>query len=297
VRLSLLAAVLMVASCEVDESSLEPTPIFPDLEKPDVFNRMYTFTENADATIRVWTQERADLTLLFESRKAENGAWSEAIEISEFPNNGMLTEPSFSPYDGYLYYSSNATLPSRGRGKDPNIWRVKPTAIAWEAPEPLDDTINTGASELGPVMDQEGRLYFTSNHSRGVGGHDIYEASRDATTGAWSVFSMPEGFNSSRADAQLAVTPDGNRLFFYTYRQPKLGFVDIYTSTRDADGLWGVPVNLGAVVNTPGPDLGPGVSLDGETFYFSRDGQLMQMPLGAALRGEGWTGDDPEQSG
>ncbi|MEL7112829.1 MAG: hypothetical protein AAGK93_07795, partial [Pseudomonadota bacterium] len=138
------------------------------------------------------------------------GAWSEAIEISEFPNNGMLTEPSFSPYDGYLYYSSNATLPSRGRGKDPNIWRVKPTAIAWEAPEPLDDTINTGASELGPVMDQEGRLYFTSNHSRGVGGHDIYEASRDATTGAWSVFSMPEGFNSSRADAQLAVTPDGN---------------------------------------------------------------------------------------
>lgn len=296
-RVPLLAALIAVTACSAaDAPIVEPQPIFPDLEKPGIFNRMYTFTENADATIRVWTQEQGDLTLLYESRKSEDGTWSEAIEISEFPNQGMLTEPSFSPADGYLYYASNAVLPDRGRGKDPNIWRVKATAIGWEAPEPLSDAINTGASELGPVMDSSGRLYFTSNHRRGTGGHDVYEANWDEAASDWVVKAMPAGFNSPRADAQLGVTPDGNRLFFYTYRQPKIGFVDIYTSTRDADGNWQQPVNLGPAVNTEGPDLGPSVSLDGETFYFSRDGQLMAMPLASALAGEGWTGHDGDDA-
>ena len=290
-----IAALLLLVSCGGTETTTEPTPIFPELEKPGVFERMYTFTENADATIRVWTQEQGDETALYESRKTEDGTWSEVVKITEFPNLGMLTEPSFSPYDGYLYYSSNATHPDLGIGKNPNIWRVKATAIGWEAPEALSTTINTGASELGPVMDAQGRLYFTSNHSRGVGGHDIYEAVWDDAVADWVISPMPEGFNSRRADAQLAVTPDGNRMFFYTYRQPKLGFVDIYTATRDADGNWQTPINLGPSVNTTGPDLGPSVSLDGQTFYFSRDGQLMQMPLSAAIKTEGWTEADLQQ--
>lgn len=293
-RLFSLAVVFCLAACGAPETTSDPTPIFPDLEKPGVFERMYTFTENAEGTIRVWTQERSDSTLLFESRKTQDGSWSEAIEITEFPNTGMLAEPSFSPYDGYLYYSSNAVLPERGKGKDPNIWRVRATAIGWEAPEPLSSAINTGASELSPVMDSQGRLYFTSNHSRGVGGHDVYEATFDQDAADWVIKTMPDGFNTRRADAQLAVTPDGNRLFFYSYRKPKLGFVDIFTATRDAEGEWQMPINLGARVNTTGPDLGPSVSLDGKTFYFSRDGQLMQMPLKDALRGEGWTGQDAE---
>ncbi len=290
-RVVAILGVVLVAGCSDGKLNEEPVPIFPELEKPGVFERMYTFTENEARTIRVWSQERSDLTLLFESRKSEDGKWSDAVEISEFPNSGMLTEPSFSPFDGYLYYSSNAVHPDVGRGKDPNIWRVRATAIGWEAPEPLPTSINTGASELGPVMDNQGRLYFTSNHSRGVGGHDVYEAQWDDTLGDWIVRDMPPGFNSSRADAQLAVTPEGDRLFFYTYRQPKLGFVDIYTAVRGPDGAWQQPVNLGPYVNTPGPELGPSVSLDGKTFYFSRDGQLMKMPLKTALKGEGWTGD------
>ena len=292
---SVLAAAILLAACGGDVTIREPQPIFPDQELPGVFNRMYTFTENADATIRVWTQEKGDLTLLFESRKGSDGNWSEAVELSEFPNQGMLTEPAFSPSDGFLYYASNAVLPHRGRGQDPNIWRVKPTAIGWEAPEPLSDAVNTGASELGPVMDNAGRLYFTSNHQRGVGGHDVYQAEWDATAEDWVVSAMPDGFNSARADAQIGITPDGNRIFFYTYRQPKLGFVDIFTAVRDAEGNWQQPVNLGEPVNTTGPDLGPSVSLDGKTFYFSRDGQLMQMPLKEALKGEGWT-REPEES-
>ena len=292
-RTVLTGSLFLLAACGV--VSTEPNgaqPIFPDAEETGIFNRMYTFTENADATIRVWTQEQGDATNLYEMRKKSDGTWSEVRQINEFPNQGMLTEPSFSPADGYLYYASNAVLPDRGRGQDPNIWRVAPTSRGWGAPEPLPDTINTGAAELGPVMDAQGRLYFTSNHQRGVGGHDVYEARYDAEVGDWVVTSMPGGFNSSRADAQLGVTPDGNRLFFYTYRQPKLGFVDIWTATRDEAGVWQQPVNLGPSVNTEGPDLGASVSLDGKTLYFSRDGRLMSIPMKEALQSEGWTGNE-----
>lgn len=291
---SVLVSGCLLAGCSpAVEVPVEPTPIFPEMEKPGQFNRMYTFTQSADGNIRVWTQEQGDATNLYEMRKTSNG-WSEVKQITEFPNQGMLTEPSFSPHDGHLYYASNAVLPDRGRGSDPNIWRVMPTADGWGEPEPLSPSINTGARELGPVMDNKGRLYFTSDHSRGQGGHDIYEARFNDVTQDWDVLSMPDGFNTLRADAQIGITPDGNRMFFYTYRNPKLGFVDIWTATRDADGQWQPPVNLGEPVNTTAADLGPSVSLDGKTFYFSRDGQLMQMPLADALRGEGWTGAQPD---
>ena len=104
---------------------------------------------------------------------------------------------------------------------------------------------------------------------------------------------MPDGFNDARADAQLAITPDGDRMFFYSHRSPKLGVVDIWTAERDADGHWQMPVNLGEPVNTPGIDLGPGVSGDGQTLFFSREGRLMMIPMQEALAGIGSTNDTP----
>ncbi|MEQ9448535.1 MAG: hypothetical protein RLN70_06430, partial [Rhodospirillaceae bacterium] len=152
-------------------------------------------------------------------------------------------------------------------------------------PEPLPASINDGAEQLNPAMDREGRLYFTSNGYDSIGGHDIFEARFDEAVGDWTVSSMPEGVNDARADAHLAVTPDGNRLFFYSHRTPKLGVVDIWTSERGSDGVWQVPQNLGEPVNTPGIDFGAGLSGDGSILFFSRDGELMMISLEAALEG------------
>ncbi|MDJ0920800.1 MAG: hypothetical protein QNI84_06700 [Henriciella sp.] len=290
-----LGWVLLISACGAqDAPPVGESAIFPDMELPGPFNRMYSYTESADKMHRVWTQERGDLTLLFEMRQDADGNWSEITEITGWPTQGFVGEASFSPFDGYLYYSSNALLESRGRGNDPNLWRVLPTETGWGEPEPLSDALNTGASELSPVMDEAGRLYYTSNHSDGAGGHDIYEARWNEALNDWTVLKMPDGINSRRADAQIGVTPDGQHLFFYTYRQPKLGYVDIWMTSRDENGIWGDPVNIGPPVNTEKPELGAGVSLDGQTFFFSRDGQLLQIPLEEAMANAGWTGETPE---
>lgn len=283
-RLSATVLALFLAACGAKGPDFaEPTPVLPDAEPPTVFTRAYGLTESNDGKIRVFAKEDGDLTKLYEMRLQDDGSWSAPAEL-DFPKGKKLTNPSFSYADGMLYYASDARILDRPQ-RDGNIWRVAPTEEGWGTPENLPASINTGAEELNPAMDRDGRLYFTSNSPGGAGGHDIYEAVFDEEQGDWIVSEMPEGFNSARADAHVAVTPDGQRIFFYSHRQPKLGVVDIWTAARGEDGTWLIPENLGEPVNTQGIDFGAGLSGDGSIFFFSRDGELMMISLEAALAG------------
>lgn len=49
--------------------------------------------------------------------------------------------------------------------------------------------------------------------------------------------------------------------------------MDIYASQKQSDGSWGTPVNCGANINSPEPDVFPVVRKDG-TFYFSSKGHV-----------------------
>ena len=283
-RLSAAVLALFLAACGAKGPDFAvPTPVLPEAEPPTAFTRAYGLTESNDGTIRVFAREDGDLTKLYEMRLQADGSWSEPAEL-DFPKRIKLTNPSFSYADGMLYYASDADILDRGQ-RDANIWRVAPTEEGWSVPEHLPASINTGADELNPAMDRKGRLYFTSNGYDSIGGHDIFEAVFDEEAGDWIVSTMPEGFNHARAEAHVAVTPDGNRIFFYSHRKPKLGVVDIWTAERGTDGLWGTPRNLGEPVNTKGIDFGPGLSADGSILFFSRDGELMMISLEAALAG------------
>lgn len=278
---------IILSACGAQQVQIivEPQQIFPEESVPDAFSRAYSMTESPDGLIRVFAKERRNETLLYEMRKQKNGTWSEPVEL-QVPRQFFSSGPSFSPADGFLYFATDETLPARGTGKDLNIWRIEPQAEGWGEPEPLSEAINTGARETTPAMDANGVLYFSTDHPRaGGGGLDIMQAIWDDDLKDWQVMQMPPEINSPRADTHLAVTADGNRLFFYSHREPKFGFVDIWMSQRDAQGVWQAPVNLGAKVNTPGIDFGPGLSGDNKTFFFSRDGLLMEMSLEEALDG------------
>jgi len=73
-------------------------------------------------------------------------------------------------------------------------------------------------------------------------------------------------------DAQPALSPDGNVLYFSSDRRGGTGGTDIYRSTRNADGRWSTPENIGPAVNTPCDELSPWVSGDGAWLYFSSAG-------------------------
>lgn len=291
-HISVYAAIFVVAvlggcGAPAGTAASSPKEIFPGAPAPDAFSRAYSLTESPDGRVRVFARERRDETILYEMRLQPDGSWSQPEPLG-FPRLLINSGPSFSHFDGHLYFASDATLPSRGTGKDLNIWRAAPLEEGWSVAEPLSDTINTGARETSPAMDASGILYFATDHPRaGGGGLDIMAALPDLQTGDWQLAVMPDGFNSPRHDTHLAVTSDGNVLFFYSHREPKAGSVDIWMARKGEDGQWTIPVNPGSVLNTQGIDFGPGLSGDNKTFFFSRDGVLMQMPLGPVLAGAG----------
>lgn len=295
---ALISGAALLSACGGQEAAapVEPVAILPDAPEPTPFTRAYELAESPDGRIRIFAQEDRDDTNLFEMRLQEDGSWG-APQMLELPHVRRITSPAFDPRDGTLYYSSDEPVEGISGRVELNLWRVAQVGDSWGEPEPLTGDINSGAIEKSPALDRDGNLYFVTDHPRaGGGGLDIMRATYDAEAGGWRAQPMPEGFNSPRADDHVALTPDGNRMFFYSHRNPKMGFVDIWTATRGEDGEWSTPVNLGAPVNTPGIDFGAGMSRDGQTLFFSREGALMAIPMEAALAGEGWTGEPEDEA-
>jgi len=85
-------------------------------------------------------------------------------------------------------------------------------------------------------------------------------------------WNKPESFflnNRSYSVGHPAISPDGNHLFFVSDRPDGFGGTDIYRCDR-LDGVWGTPVNLGPVVNTPGNEMFPFIR-ETDELWFSSD--------------------------
>jgi Tol biopolymer transport system component len=80
--------------------------------------------------------------------------------------------------------------------------------------------------------------------------------------------------NSDGLDGGPALSKNGRSLYFYSSR-PGLGGFDLWVSQRSKEEEdWGVPENLGPVVNSSSFDLTPGVSRDGHWLFFSSNRPL-----------------------
>ncbi len=144
----------------------------------------------------------------------------------------------------------------------------------WRNGERLRD-FNTDAPEGMSTLVRNGRqLFFTACLRDSVEGPcDIWEAMlEDGNLKSVSALGAP--LNSVYWESQAAVSCDGTQLFFASNRPGGMGGTDIYMTERLPNGLWGLPVNLGYPLNTPGDEEAPFISNDGKTLYFSSTGHL-----------------------
>jgi hypothetical protein len=78
--------------------------------------------------------------------------------------------------------------------------------------------------------------------------------------------------NSSALDAGPAVSKNGTSLYFNSNRPGGVGGNDIWVSQWDSvTQAWGIPANLGAVVNSTGIDAGAALSRDEHWLFFQSD--------------------------
>jgi WD40-like Beta Propeller Repeat len=101
------------------------------------------------------------------------------------------------------------------------------------------------------------------------------------TFGAFSDWSSPVNLgptiNSDSNEQHPAISADGLSLYITSDRPGGYGDFDLYVAHRTSvDDSWGVPQNLGAVVNSQAADTVPTFSADGHRMYFcsSRPGSI-----------------------
>lgn len=139
---------------------------------------------------------------------------------------------------------------------------------AW-SPARLLEGVNTENHEATVTSSADGKsliLYRDAN------GGDLYlSRNRD---GKWSKPKPIGGeVNSAFRESSAFISPDGKKLYFSSDRPGGFGGTDIYVSEAlDGENKWGVPSNLGAVVNTEYDDESPVFSIDGVYMFFSSKG-------------------------
>jgi outer membrane protein OmpA-like peptidoglycan-associated protein len=92
--------------------------------------------------------------------------------------------------------------------------------------------------------------------------------------GKWS---KPTPFiynNTAYSVGHPCLTSDGNTMYFTSDMPGGYGGTDIYKTSRDEKGEWGIPVNLGDKINTEGDEMFPFLEDKSGTFFFSSNGRF-----------------------
>lgn len=163
---------------------------------------------------------------------------------------------------------------------------------AWSPPVDLGAPLNSPDQDLLPFLSHDGRtLFFTSTRTGGLGGFDIWMATRmriddegrdvDGDHGEalrFSDWSAPVNLgpvvNSPFIEQGASVSKNGLSLYFHCTGCPGSTGADIYVSQRlSVDDPWGAPQRLGPNVNTTDNETAPTLSPDGHLLFFARDGR------------------------
>jgi outer membrane protein OmpA-like peptidoglycan-associated protein len=111
-------------------------------------------------------------------------------------------------------------------------------------------------------------IFFVSDKPGGYGKRDIYFMEK--LNGSWS---KPENIGGnintwSDEDAPF-MGLDNNTLYFSSNDSSSMGEFDIFMTSRDENGIWSEPVNLGYPINSVGDDIFYTHTADGKKAYFT----------------------------
>lgn len=151
----------------------------------------------------------------------------------------------------------------------------------WTVAEPfyLDRTIPLE----GEIVFFPGKQHLIASVKtrRGEGGYDLFESSIDEA-GRWSKLkSLGQQVNSWGDEMSPFVAADGQTLFYASNGLECMGGFDVFRTTKDANGDWTDPENLGAPINSVDDELAFVVGAKGEMGYLAsrRNGNRGDLQL------------------
>lgn len=159
--------------------------------------------------------------MVYQSKK-RNDEWGKAEPVLMVDDSIVIAHPSLSDDELTLYFVSDM---KGGQGQK-DIWKVTRTSPEgdWGTPESLGAEINTPGNEMFPFIHDDGTLYFSSDYHLGMGGLDIFRATKE--NGSWKVENMRYPINSTKDDFAIVIEKDKERGYFSSSRD---GDDDIYS--------------------------------------------------------------------
>jgi outer membrane protein OmpA-like peptidoglycan-associated protein/tetratricopeptide (TPR) repeat protein len=164
----------------------------------------------------------------------------------------------------------------------------------WTDSKSIGKGINTSGNEGMAKLTASGRtLYFAAcGREVGLGGCDIFTANFDYDEATGYDANIVKELSSKQWDSQPTISCDGKMMYFASNRAGGFGGTDIWFSTQNEQGIWAVPTNLGATINTEADEEAPYISTDAVTLYFSSDGHAGFGDMDifrAVLENKNWT--------
>lgn len=148
----------------------------------------------------------------------------------------------------------------------------------FSSPVSISGKINTDYHEAGACFTPDlDKLYFTrSNFLNGnlnktkdqIVNLKIYEASKVGNK--WKLIKEFPYSSNNYSCGHPFITDDGNKIYFISDMPGGYGGTDVYYCSKNEDGKWGVPINLGPVVNSAADEFFPYVKEN--VLYFASKG-------------------------
>ncbi len=140
----------------------------------------------------------------------------------------------------------------------------------WSSPINITPQIESDGDQYVSSISYDGTQLFLTKED--AFNSDIYMS--HYVNGRWTK-SLPlagQDINTKFWESHASVSKDGKKLYFTSNRKGGVGDMDIYVSQHQADGSWGLPVNLGIPVNTPLNEDTPFITENDSLLYYSSQG-------------------------
>jgi hypothetical protein len=214
-----------------------------------------------------------DWDIFVSERPSLDAAWGIPRRLPDHINtNGWEHSVTFST-DGHWMYFSSDQLDSLGQLDIFRSYRDDITdEFGWGMPENLGPNVNTPAHDVCVIYYEEPArtfvsLYFVSSREGSRGEGDIWHIAYTPETETYSEAKRVTAVSSSEFDGHL----DPKFGYIWSERKGGLGSSDIWQSSRDAEGNWLPPVNLGPQINTAYEEQLPSPTEDGRMIFFPSD--------------------------
>jgi len=203
---------------------------------------------------------------------------SDPINLSSINTVNHEYSPQVDATGRTLYFTSQRKSRFSGSQDDEGQWGEDLYIASLNGneigePELLPEPINSGNNDFGATFSGDGQtmVYVRCGAQEGIGSCDLYITNLEGDT--WDEpKNMGNVVNSEEWDSQPSISADGTTIIFTSEREGGYGGADLYMVRKNKFGKWGIPQNLGPIINTPWTEKSPYIAPDGRTLYFSSYG-------------------------